>query len=306
MNLNDKTIAVTGASGFIGSFIALDLMEAGAKVRGVVRSPEKAAWLATRGGTVAKADLADVAALTEAFRGADAIVANAALYTLSYRSWKDFVDANLKGTENTFDAAAAAGVKRIVYVSTCGVYKPSLRGPITEDSPRLKESDRWWFPWAYPITKAMAEDAAWERAKRHGIELTVVRPGGVFGPRDFESVPQFTFWMKWPVLPAVGMRFPFSHGGDIARGIRGALANDEAIGHAYNLSGEDIAIGEVMRAWKRAAGKGPWLIPAPLPLGFHFDNSAAKRDLGFANRPLDDTMKDIHTWIAAGRPTAPT
>jgi nucleoside-diphosphate-sugar epimerase len=305
VNLQDKTIAVTGASGFIGSFIALDLLEAGAKVRGVVRTPEKAAWLAARGGTVAKADLADVPALTEAFRGADAIVANAALYTLQYRSWKDFVDANVKGTENTLDAAAAAGVKRMVYVSTCGVYKPKPWGTITEDSPRLSTRDSWWFLWSYPLSKAIAEDAAWERAKQHGIELTVVRPGGVFGPRDFESVPQFTFWMKWPALPAVGFRFPFSHGGDVARGIRGALLNDASVGHAYNLSGEDLALGEVIRAWKRAAGHGPWLLPSPLPLGFHFDNSAAKRDLGFANRPLDETMRDIHDWIAAGRPTTP-
>ena len=76
MDLSQSTIAVTGATGFLGSHIALELLTRGAKVQAVVRSPEKGAWLAERGVTFAKADLMDKAALTSAFKGVDAIISN--------------------------------------------------------------------------------------------------------------------------------------------------------------------------------------------------------------------------------------
>lgn len=291
MDLRNKTIAVTGASGFLGSYIALELLAQGANVRAVVRSPEKAQWLAEKGCTFAKADLEDRAALTEAFRGVDAVVTNAALYTLERKSWDEFLRPNKTGTENAFDAAADAGIKRIVHVSTCGVYRPSL-GTVREDAPRLLEKDKWWYPY-YPVSKAISEDIAWERAKRYEMDLTVVRPGGIYGPRDFQSVPQFVRFMAWPVMFAPWIRIPMSHGADIAHGIRGALENDATIGKAYNLAGEWVGLSQIMYAWKKHSGKGPLLLPLPLPFGPYFDSTAAKRDLGFSNRSVDDTVKDI-------------
>lgn len=291
MDLKGRTIAVTGASGFLGSYIALELLSVGATVKAVVRNPEKTKWLLDKGCILGKADLADRASLVEAFRGCDAIVANAALYTLGWAPWSAYLAANKDGAENVFDAAAEAGVKRIIDVSTCGVYKP-WPGRITEDAPRLKASDRWWYA-NYPVSKAIAEDIAWERAAKHGLDLTVVRPAGIYGQRDFQAVPKFKYFMSFPILPAPGFRFPMSHGADVARGIRGALENDASIGKAYNLSGEPMAIGELLRTWKKVSGAGPVLVPLPMPFGVDFDNAAAKRDLGFSNRPVEDTIRDI-------------
>ena len=55
MNLSDKTIAVTGATGFLGTYICLELLKRGASVRGVVRTPSKGKWLETQGVTLAQA-----------------------------------------------------------------------------------------------------------------------------------------------------------------------------------------------------------------------------------------------------------
>lgn len=292
MELQGKIIAVTGATGFLGSHTALDLLQRGARVRAVVRSPEKAAWLAERGVEVAKADLMDPAALTEAFRGADAVVSNAALYTLKPMPWKAFYEANKVGTENVFDACHAAGVTRVIDISTCGVYRPRLFGWIREDGRRLRERDRYWFPWAYVITKALAEDIAWERAQRYGLDLTVLRPAGIYGPRDTQALPALRWWLRWPVLPVPTFVFPMSHGGDIAAGIRGALENDASVGQAYNLSGEPVSIYRFLQAWKRAMGSGPLLIPLPTPFGMYYANDRAKAELGFTNRPLDEAVRD--------------
>src|SRR5574340_135417 len=103
MELQGKTVAVTGASGMLGAYICRALLAAGAKVRGVVRNPEKAAFLANEGVTFAVADLADRAALTEAFRGADAVVSNAALYSIRNFKWADNYKANKEGTENVYE-----------------------------------------------------------------------------------------------------------------------------------------------------------------------------------------------------------
>jgi nucleoside-diphosphate-sugar epimerase len=294
MDLTNRPIAVTGVTGFLGSYIALELLARGARPIGVVRSPEKAAWLAEKGVTMRKADLGDVAALTEAFRGCDAVVTCAALYkTVEVHSWADYLRINKEGTANAFDAAAAAGVKRIVHISTCGVYFPAFWRRITEESPRLKAADRFWMMWNYPVSKSISEDVAWERAKHHGLQLTVCRPAGIFGPRDTQAVPLFEKAMRMPILPAPWITFPMSHGADIAQGVVAAVANDAAVGKAYNLANDPTTFGDILHAWKAAAGKGPILVTLPLPIGLNFDNSAAKRDLGFTNRPLADTVKDI-------------
>ena len=104
MDLEQATIAVTGATGFLGSHIALQLLERGAKVRGVVRSPEKGQWLKDRGVEFAKADLMDAQALQDAFRGVDAVISNAALFTVQKATWEDFYKPNKLGTENVYNA----------------------------------------------------------------------------------------------------------------------------------------------------------------------------------------------------------
>ena len=80
IGLQDQRIALTGATGFLGSHIALALRGAGAAVCGVVRSPEKGAWLNQHHNVeLAQADLAEPASLRKAFTHCDAVVANAAL-----------------------------------------------------------------------------------------------------------------------------------------------------------------------------------------------------------------------------------
>ena len=111
MRVGGATIAVTGATGFLGSHIALDLLERGANVVGVVRNPDKAAWLAERGMQLRKADLLDRSSLQAAFKDVDAIVSNAALFTMQRTRYRDFLGPNKEGTLNVFQAAAAAGVE---------------------------------------------------------------------------------------------------------------------------------------------------------------------------------------------------
>ena len=295
MSVRGQTIAVTGATGFLGGYLVDRLLAAGAIPRAVVRDVAKAAPLAARGVAVAQAELADRAALAEAFRGCDAVIGNAALFTLDWTSAKAFDDANRVGTENVFDACADVGVKRVVQVSSASIYKGPPWGLQDESTPRLTASDAWWM-WSYAVSKSLSEEVAWERSKKHGIALTVIRPGGLLGPGDREAVPKFQWFLRtFPLLPAPGLAFPFCHGEDVAAGTVAALGTDVAIGRAYTLGGDpSVTLGDWLRAWREARGGGPWFVPLPgFGLGIRHDNTAAIRDLGYQIRSPLETCRDI-------------
>lgn len=291
MDLQGKTIAVTGASGMLGVYLCRSLLRAGANVRGVVRNAEKAAFLANEGVAFAKADLLDRAALTEAFRGVDAVVSNAALWSYKNMKWEDNFKANKEGTENVYHAAAAAGVKRVVHISTFGVYKFKPYKKINEDDAVLDGSKKQGG--AYRATKQMSEQLARDIAAQAGIAVTFLRPTGIYGARDTNLIAPLRPLMRWPVLPFPTAVFPLVFAGDVADAAVGALRNDASAGKAYNVGGDNRPLIEFARAWKEVAGKGPAIVPMPAPLKFLIDNSRAERELGFKNRPFVDGFRDI-------------
>ena len=187
-DLKGKTVAVTGASGMIGVYLCRSLLRAGAHVVGVVRNPEKAAFLAAEGVEFRKADLADTAALTAAFQGCDAVIANAAMYvsTKSMSAWEDHEKANLDGTRNVYQAAHDAGVKRIVQISTFGIYRWSILHTMNEQQKQLNGAKRQGG--AYRATKQISEVLGWEMAGNLQLDMTALRPSLVYGARDYNTL----------------------------------------------------------------------------------------------------------------------
>lgn len=302
MIIQGKRIAVTGASGMLGVYIVRALLRAGANVCGVVRNPQKAAFLADEGVTFATADLTDRPALLRAFSGADAVVSNAALFDLYNHRWHDNFRANKEGTENVYEAAAAAGVRRIVHISTFGIYRfwPGRR--FAEDAPQIDGFRRQGG--AYRATKQISESLAWSLSAKHRLQLTVLRPTGIFGARDTNTLPIFKRWMRLPIAPVPRATLPpLVYAGDVAQAVVGALKNDASIGRAYNTGGTDATLYDFMRAWKNVTGqKTPLLLPIPGP-SFWVDNRRAEQDLGFHNRPFADALREIFAEEAA-RPAA--
>lgn len=282
MELQDKLIAVTGASGMLGAYICRALAEAGARVRGVVRDPAKAAFLSQYGVEFAQARLEDRPALRAAFQGCDAVVSNAALYSITNQRWDANYRANKQGAENVYEAMAEAGVKRAVHISTFGVYrwfpKPAV---IREDSPVINGRRREGG--AYRATKQLSEALAFEISRKHGIATTALRPAGIYGARDKNLAPWMSRFMRLPVLPALRVHFPFVYAGDVAAAVVGALRNDASAGQAYLVAGRDDTVESFFRAWKSVAGGRASLVSVPLGDGLRVDTSLAQRDLGFSN-----------------------
>lgn len=293
MDLKGKTVAVTGASGMLGAYLCRSLLVAGAHVVGVVRNPDKAPFLAEEGVEFRKADLTDPASLEQAFQGCDAVVSNAAMYvaTKSFGALEAHKKANVEGTRNVMEAASKAGVKRILHISTFGIYRWSLFRPMNEDSPQLDGEKGQGG--AYRATKQISERIAWQLADELGLQLTTVRPSGVYGARDPNTMAMVNKFMKWPLLPMPSIGFPLVYAGDVSDAVAAALANDQTIGQAYNVGGESHQLGSFMRAVVRARGKGPAVLALPLPLRIRQDNSKAARDLGFKNRDFDEALKEV-------------
>ena len=291
MNLNGKTIALTGATGFLGTYISLELLRLGATVRGVVRTPSKGRWLSKKGVHFHKADLLDPSSLTDAFTGVDAIISNAALFTMKRTGWDEFYRHNRTGTENVFHAAHSAGISRLVQVSSVAVYNHRLPRNLPETAPRLTRKHRG-LHWAYAITKSLSEELAWELSEKFSQNLTVVRPGPIYGQGDRNIAPTLGKLFKSPILPIPAMGFPAVHAGDVAHAICQALLQPASIGNAYNLAGPPKPLTELCKLWKKHSGDGPRILPFPLPLQLSYDIRAAEQDLNFQNRSLTEGIRE--------------
>jgi nucleoside-diphosphate-sugar epimerase len=295
MSLKGKKIGVTGATGFLGP-------ETRSSCSGHCQESRQGSALKNLPIEFRKADLGDRDSLAKAFEGLDAVVSNAA--QIGARDFAEMVSNNVGGTENVIEAMHTAGVKRCLMVSSGGVYKrKGLHAYFTEESELRSEHDPVNFFSAYMISKAMGETRGWELCNQYGIELTTVRPFGIFGAFDSGT---FSMWfnriMKLPVTPfPFGVDVSLSYAGDIAEAICMALENPVSVGKAYNISGGKMDIWTFFNIWKQAGGKHSWLrIPFPLPFRLMGSNALARRELGWRPSPVVEACREILAAEARG------
>ena len=301
MDLRGAAVAVTGATGFLGRYITDVLLARGAHLIGVVRNPGRVPELAARGVELRQADLAERDRLAQGFAGAQAVVSNAALFSLRNRSWEDHHRANIQGTENVFGALADAAVKRVVHVSSVAVYR-AHRPRVAEDAPQLTPDTRRTLTNAYSVSKALSEQLAWRLAARYGVELTAVRPCAIYGAFDPNFTAVFRRLVGFPltVMPAL-MHLPLVYAGDVAEAIARALERPVSIGRAYNVTGDQATMWEFARAWREAGGRGALVqLPLPVPWRRAYDITRAREDLGWRNRPLVEALRE--TFALERRP----
>lgn len=296
-DLSGRTIAVTGATGFIGRNVVLNLLDQGAHVRAVVRSPHKATDLVQRGVEVRKADISDREALAAGFSGCDGVVACAALVSLGRKSAAEVIGTNVAGTTNQIEAAADAGAKRVVLMSSIEAYAPTKDHVYREDDPLVAPGKKATRFNAYGLSKSMAERGAWEVAEARGLELTSLRPGAVHGAFDVSTI---TVWLRrllsLPIAPfPTHTQFTSVYVGDLAEAVALSLKTPASVGRAYNICGEaETTLWRLKDGWAEAGGRMPKLIlPFPLPIRRIFEISRAKEELGWSNRPVADGFREM-------------
>jgi dihydroflavonol-4-reductase len=295
VKLSGSSIAVTGATGFLGGYLVDKLLARGAHVIAAVRNPGKATALAARGVEVRRADLAEPDALARAFAGADAVISNAAV--VSFTHPRETHATNVEGTRNVFQAIAHAGVKRAVAISSAAAYVPS---PFERDE-QAALRPRARFIWdAYGASKAEAERVAAALCAEHGVKLTIFRPCGISGRRDPLLAEALRKLGRFKVAPfPVFTRIGVVHAEDVAEAVALALENEAvAAGKSYNLQGDTVSLWRVADAFRDAGGPSPLLrIPVPLPFLLRYDDTRARRELGWTPRDIDRTCADAVTQL---------
>uniref|UniRef100_A0A0E0NMN1 NAD-dependent epimerase/dehydratase domain-containing protein n=1 Tax=Oryza rufipogon TaxID=4529 RepID=A0A0E0NMN1_ORYRU len=187
-NGEKQLVCVTGAGGFIGSWVVKELLIRGYHVRGTARDPadsKNAHLLELEGAdqrlSLCRADVLDAASLRAAFSGCHGVFHVASPVSND----PDLVPVAVEGTRNVINAAADMGVRRVVFTSSYGaVHMNPSRSPDAvldetcwSDYEFCKQTDN-----LYCCAKMMAEMTATEEAAKRGLELAVVVPSMTMGP----------------------------------------------------------------------------------------------------------------------------
>lgn len=264
MELNQGTILVTGADGFIGSHLVETLAGRGCRVRAMVLYNSFASWgwldgldpdLAPR-VEVVMSDVRDAAAVEEAVRGCRAVFHLAALIAIpySYTAPASYVDTNVTGTLNVVQAARKLGVEKVVHTSTSEVYGSARFVPITEDHPLQPQSP-------YSASKIAADQIALSFFHAFETPVAVCRPFNTFGPRQSARaviptvITQIASGAPTIRLGALDPRRDFSYVSDTVAGMIAVAESDATIGRTVNLgTGHDISIGETVEMIRSLMG----------------------------------------------------
>jgi nucleoside-diphosphate-sugar epimerase len=174
---------VTGGSGFVGRNLIAALKARGHSVRALARSPSAVAAVTEAGAEPFEGDLSDADRLKPGMDGCDTVF-HAAAHVKTWGPRAEFYETNVRGTEHVLEAARAAGVKRLVHLSTEAV--------LVDGSPMVRVNETWPVPERpignYPSTKAEAERRV---LSVNSAELTTVavRPRFIWGAGDTSLLP---------------------------------------------------------------------------------------------------------------------
>ena len=327
-------IAVTGASGLLGHQVCRAALDAGHDVTAVVRdrtaplAGELVAYARSLGRgqlTLARADLARPATLPRAVEGAHGLVHCAAVYGFGPGRAARIEQTNRDGTRTVLEAAADAGVERVV-VTSSSVTRGSSLLPV-----QRTEADQLGLeptP-AYYSSKVAQEDAAFEVAAARDLALVLALPTLILGGPWATLAPSNAVVLRYLMDPT---RSTFPGGGnvvdvrEVAAGHLLLLA-DGAAGERYLLGGDDVtwqvlhgmvadlaglpgpflplpapvvtAVSAASEGWARLTGTTPLAtVEEAMTVGrYYWYSSARACDLGYAARPAREAVAASLAWL---------
>ncbi len=255
---------VTGSTGFIGMHLCTLLADRGFSVHALYRSDQKAKKLPGKNIRLFRGNLFTTDVLEEAMRGCTWVFHLAGLARPWARDPGDFYRINVKGTRNVFECALKTGVKKVIFTSTAGVYKPSATDFITEES---RHTPEYYTP--YEHSKALAGEIIPGYIDR-GLDIVAVYPTRVFGPGPLTEsnwvARMICLYIKgsWRIIPGRGRSIAnFVHVYDAAMGHLLAAEKGKA-GEKYLIGGTNVDYNELLDLLNRQSGRRFWMIRIPL------------------------------------------
>lgn len=234
-----QLIALTGGTGFLGGHVIDSLLEAGFRVKALTRRPQP-----DREGVIwVEGSLSDRDSLDELCKDADTLVNLAGLTKAVNRD--TFFDVNVTATKNVFDAAAEAGTKHVLHISSLAAREPRLShyGASKAGTEMLLTARKWPFSW------------------------TIVRPPAIYGPGDKEILKLLKA-TKFGILPAPGStknKVSMIHARDLANAITALCdgSNSAAILEIDDGKAGGYQLKEIAAALSGDDGKSPKTFSLP-------------------------------------------
>lgn len=319
---------VTGASGFVGSAVARELLRAGHEVTVLVRPRSDRRNLQDLAVKVVEGNLRDRASLQRAVQGCDALFHVAADYRLWTPDPEVMYDTNVRGSQELILAAAEAGIRRMVYTSSVAVLgiPADHRTPSTEETPSALEM----MIGHYKRSKFLAEETVRKLTLQNQLQLVIVNPSTPIGPRDVKPTPTGrvvldTLCGRMPAYVDTGLNVV--HVDDVARGHVLAFERGAA-GERYILGGENLDLVQIlnlideltgvrrrrlplphhlimpvawgMERWARISGREPLVTLDGVRMArkkMFFSSAKAARVLGYSFRPAREALRDAIEWF---------
>ncbi|HVS77861.1 MAG TPA: NAD(P)-dependent oxidoreductase [Steroidobacteraceae bacterium] len=257
-----KRVLVTGAAGFVGSHFAPYLAARGFEVRAIDVHPP--ARRGESGVEFRVQDIREREGLAAALDGVDTVFNLASVHLDVHATPEQFESVNVRALEQLIELSAAARVRRVVQVSSVGVYGHVAHPPAAEDAPLNPDND-------YERTKAAGERAAREAARRTGLDLVIVRPSWVYGvgcPRTAKLIRALRKGRFFFIGRGNNLRHPI-YIDDLSMALElTAAAGPEIAGRTFNIAGPRwMTVEEMVGEFAQAAGVPPPAFHAPRWLG---------------------------------------
>ena len=302
-------VFVTGGTGFIGGRLCAKLVREGHAVRALVRDPARVGALRQQGIETAVGDLRDPATLDAATAGVDTVFHFAAVFRKEVPR-QEIWDTNVCGIENLLRASARSGVKRFVHCSSTSVYGLFPQAPTTEDSPFTPIRGD-----LYQASKLGAEKLIGRFISEGRLVATIFRTTGVYGPGDLRFLKLYKALARrrFAMLGPGEVLFSMIYIDDLLDGAVLCATKEVAANNSYLLTGnhprslnETVGViadalgvarprlhvpvmpfyflGLIMEATLKPFGISPPLFRRRVNffrIMRGFDNSKAKRELGF-------------------------
>jgi len=258
-------VLITGGTGFIGSRLALQLLEKGHTVTilGQENNEAEAAnkhLVAVKGGEVVLASVTEREKIVSVLQGIDLVYHLAAAQHEANVPDQKFWDVNVSGTENVLQASVQAGVKRLIHGSTIGVYGTALEGQIDEQT-ALKPDN------IYGITKREGEKLV--RSFLDKLPAVIIRISETYGPGDRRLLKLFKA-IKKKMFVMIGPGKNIHHLiyiDDLIAGFLLAASAEAAVGETFVLAGKDaLTTNEMVAIIAEHLGSQVPKMRAPLPL----------------------------------------
>jgi len=320
---------VTGATGFLGSHVARQLLSNGAELRLLVRATSRTENIADLPADRVVGDLRDVESLRRGMSDCEVVFHVAADYRLWSRDGRELYQSNVDGTRNILQAARDSGVRRVVYTSSVATMGFGNNGSMTDERTPVSLAN---MIGDYKRSKFMAEQLVIEAA-RGGQDVVIVNPTTPIGERDIKPTPTGRIVVdflkrNFPAYVDTGLNLVDVK--DCASGH--LLAMDKAVaGERYILGGENLTLKQILDKLAALTGLPSPSIRLPYAVAYAtgvvdtlvtgtlrkqeprvtldsvrmgrkkmFVTSAkAERELGWSPGPVDGALRRAVEWFRA-------